>query len=270
MAGGRAVLEREGFMNKEDIRAWGYEFGADAVGFAAIEDYRSPKSPDAKTLLPGVRSIVVLGFKELDGGLDSSFRRLSMMSRLCSMNAAKSAAYSLGRRIEGRLKAKAAPVLFSYPLDMAAPVMGLVGDLSLRHAAVAAGLGVFGRHNLVMHPTFGSRIVFTALLTDIPLVSDPPVKEDLCDQCGICVASCPAGALDEEGKTNELKCLRVSQPYGIGGAIGFIRKFMGAKPEEQKGMLMSPEFMHLYQASFIGFQYNCFECMASCPVGLSK
>lgn len=257
-------------VKKEEIRDWGYDLGADAVGFAAKEDYRSPKSPDLEKLMPGVRSIIVLGFKELHGGLESPVGRLGMMNRLCSMDTAKSAIHSLGRRIENRLNAKAAPVLFGYPLDMSTPHMGLVGDVSLRHAAIAAGLGVFGRHNLVIHPKFGTRIVFSALLTDLALESDPPVEEDLCIECDVCVKACPAKALDEEGKTNELKCLRVSQPYGIGGAIGFVRKFMDASPEEQKSMLISQDFLHIYQASFIGFQYNCFKCMASCPVGRAK
>jgi hypothetical protein len=79
------------------------------------------------------------------------------------------------------------------------------------------------------------------------------------------VESCPARALDEEGKTEDLKCLRHSQPFGIGGAIGFIRKFASAPPEQQKTMVMDPRFLSLYQASFIGFQYECFRCMAVCP-----
>jgi epoxyqueuosine reductase QueG len=153
---------------------------------------------------------------------------------------------------------------------MALPGMGLVGDLSLRHAAVAAGLGIFGRHNLVMHPRFGSRIVFTAVLMELPLMSDPPVTEELCNQCGLCVDACPGKALDEEGQTDNMKCLRISQPYGIGGMIGFVRKFMGATPEQQKGMLLDPKFLHLYQASFIGFQYECFRCMAVCPIGIQE
>ena len=83
--------------------------------------------------------------------------------------------------------------------------------------------GVFGRHNLVINPRFGTRIIFTAILTELPLSSDPPVEEELCDQCGICVEACPAGALDVEGQTDQLKCLKSSQPYGIGGLIRYIR-----------------------------------------------
>jgi epoxyqueuosine reductase QueG len=31
--------------------------------------------------------------------------------------------------------------------------------------------------------------------------SDSPVTDILCDESGLCVASCPARALNEEGKT---------------------------------------------------------------------
>ena len=257
-------------MDKAEIRKRGLETGADVVGFAAIEDYHSKKSPDPKTLLPGVRSMVVLGYREVHGSLESPNKRMSMMSRMGTMDLSKSSVYRLAKLIEDRCKVNAVPVLASYPLDMGLPVMGLAGDLSLRHAAIAAGLGVFGRHNLVIHPRFGTRIVFTAILTELPLESDPPVRDELCDNCMLCVENCPARALDTEGKTEQMKCLRVSQPYGIGGVIGFIRKLMKANPEEQKAMLVSPEFMHLYQASFIGFQYNCFECMTCCPAGLER
>lgn len=84
--------------------------------------------------------------------------------------------YLMARHIEAQFGSKAAPVPSSYPLDMGPGVMGLAGDLSMRHAAVAAGLGVFGRHNLVIHPRFGTRIIFTAILTELPLNSDSPVQ----------------------------------------------------------------------------------------------
>jgi epoxyqueuosine reductase len=253
-------------MSKEDIRQMGLSFGADVVGFAAVEDYKSKRAPDPKTLLPGIRSMVVLGFRELNGQLASDVGRISMHSRLGQMELIRSCTFHTAKALEDKYKAKAAPIMPSYPLNMAAPVMGLVGDVSLRHAAVAAGLGAFGRHNLVISPRFGTRILFTAILTDMELKSDPPVTEDLCDECNLCVEACPARALDEEGKTDNMKCLRVSQPFGIGGAIGFIRKFTAATPEQQKAMIMDPQFLSLYQASFIGFQYECYRCMAVCPV----
>jgi epoxyqueuosine reductase len=149
---------------------------------------------------------------------------------------------------------------------MVAPAMGLIGDVSLRHAAVSAGLGVFGRHNLIIHPRFGSRLSFTGILTELALESDPPVKEELCNNCNLCVEACPGKALETEERTEDLKCLRFSQPYGIGGAIGYLLKFIGKSPDEQKALLKDPRFMSLYQASFIGFQYNCFKCIAICPI----
>jgi epoxyqueuosine reductase len=254
-------------MNKEDIRQYGYDLGADVVGCAAIEDYKCTKAPDPKTLMKGVKSMIVLGYREIDGALDSDNDRISLASRMGAMDLSRTNNYLMSRFIENKYKAKAASVTFSYPLDMTPPIMGLVGDISLRHAAVAAGLGVFGRHNLVINPTFGSRLIFTAILTELQMASDPPVTEEFCNNCGLCVKKCPAGALDEEGKTDMMKCLRVSQPSGIGGMIGYLRKFIGVAPEEQKALLMDPRFLSLYQASFIGFQYQCFNCIAVCPIG---
>lgn len=252
-------------MNKEQIRQFGCELGADVVGFAAIEDYQSVKAPDPKTILPGVKSLVVLGYRELNGPLESDNCRAGFTSRMGVMEFSSKNNYLMTRYIEDHFQVKAASVAVSYPLDMGPEVMGLVGDVSLRHAAVAAGLGVFGRHNLVIHPKFGTRIIFTAILTELPLESDPPIQSELCTQCGLCVESCPGQALDEEGKTDLLKCLKNSQPYGIGGTIKYLRKFIKSSPEEQKELLKDPSFLPLYQAHFLGFQYFCFKCLAVCP-----
>jgi len=257
-------------MDKEQIRQVAYELGADAVGFAAVEDYDSPRSPDPGTILPGVRSIIVMGYRENHGAVESENPRISMASRMGAMELSLKNNYLVARYLERQIGAKSAPVPFSYPLDMGPEVLGLVGDVSMRHAAVAAGLGVFGRHNLVINPRLGTRIIFTAVLTELRLTSDPRVQEELCTECNLCVEACPGRALDEEGKTDQIKCLKASQPYGIGGAIRYIRKFVGASPEEQKALLKDPTFLSLYQAQFVGFQYTCWKCMAVCPACLER
>jgi epoxyqueuosine reductase QueG len=254
--------------DKEKIKNYGLELGADVVGFAAIEDYQSKQSPDPRTILPGVRSIVVMGYREITGAVESENPRISMCSRMGGMELSLKNNYLMARFMEYQFQVKAAPVPVSYPLDMGPEVTGLTGDVSIRHAAVAAGLGVFGRHNLVIHPRFGTRIIFTAILTELPLNSDPPVQEELCTQCGLCVEACPGKALDEEGETDQIRCLRKSQPYGIGGMIMYLRKFIGRPPEEQKALLKDPIFLSLYQAQFIGFQYLCWKCLAVCPACL--
>jgi epoxyqueuosine reductase len=254
-------------MNQEEIREYGYGLGVDVVGFASLEDYKSERSPDPKSILPEAKSVVVLGHRMIDGALDGPNPRINIAGRMAVMDTSKHDLYLMAKFIEKKFKVKAATVLSSYPLDMEAPALGLRGDLSLRHAAVAAGVGVFGRHNLVIHPRFGSRLSFTGLLTELPLTSDPPLKEDLCNGCGLCVEACPGKALDTEKRTEELKCLKASQPYGIGSAVGYIRKFFGKSVDEQKALIKDPFFMALYQASFIGFQYACFNCVSVCPIG---
>ena len=56
---------------KREIRQFGYDLGADVVGFAAVQDYVSAQSPEPRTILSGVQSMVVLGYREIHGALES-------------------------------------------------------------------------------------------------------------------------------------------------------------------------------------------------------
>ena len=261
----RRYQRKQSDRDKDAIRSYTLQLGADVVGFAAIEDYRSLRSPTPESILPGVRSIIVIGYRETHGAVESDSPRISMGSRMGGMELSLKNNYQLSRHMELSYGCKAAPISFSYPLDMTPGANGLVGDVSMRHAAVAAGLGVFGRHNLVIHPRYGTRITFTAVLTDMPMSSDPPAEEGLCLHCNLCVEGCPAKALDEEGKTDVFKCLKSSQPYGIGGAYRYLRKLFSVPSDERPELLKDPMLLNLYQALLIGFQYTCFNCMAICP-----
>jgi epoxyqueuosine reductase len=250
---------------KEKIKKFVLSLGIDDVGIASVKDYKSPRSPDLQSIFPGAKSIVVLAYKE-PSNCESENIQIAMGGRLDGLEFARSSNYRVARFLEREFKAMTVPP--SYPLHMSYETKGTLGDVSLRHAAIAAGLGNFGRHNLVIHPKIGSRVVFTAVITDLNLTSDPPILEKLCiGGCNACVENCPAHALDEEGKTDDMKCLRHSQPYGIGSAIRFWTKFAESPSEEQKKMVKDVNFWRLYQAGFIGFQYFCFNCTKSCPIG---
>jgi len=254
---------------KGKIKEFALGIGVDDVGIAAVKDYKSPRSPDLQSIFPGAKSLVVLAYKTLSN-CESENMQIAMGGRLDEMEFARSSNYRVARFLEKELKAKAMTVPPSYPLYMSLETKGTIGDFSLRHAAIAAGLGNLGRHNLVIHPKMGSRVVFTTVITNLDLPSDPPVIEKLCTDCNVCVESCPAGALDGEGKTDDMKCLKNSQPYGIGSAIRFWTKFAESTTEDQKKMVKDVNFWRLYQAGFIGFQYFCFNCFKSCPVGQNK
>jgi epoxyqueuosine reductase QueG len=251
---------------KEKIKEFVLGMGVDDVGIASVKDYKSPKSPDLENIFPGAKSFVVLAYKELSN-CESGNMQIAMGGRLDILEFARSSNYKVARFLEREFKAKAITVPPSYPLQMSYETKGTIGDVSLRHAAFAAGLGNFGRNNLILHPKMGSRVLFTAAITNLELPSDPPVFERFCTDCNACVENCPAGALNEEGKTDDMKCLKNSQPFGIGSAIRFWTKFAESPTEEQKKMVRDVNYWRLYQAGFIGFQYFCFNCIKSCPVG---
>ena len=74
------------------------------------------------------------------------------------------------------------------------PMRGL---LSHRLVGWAAGLGWWGRNNLLVNPEFGSQMRYVTVVTDAGVEPDTPVEAD-CGDCTACVAKCPAGAIKVE------------------------------------------------------------------------
>ena len=86
----------------------------------------------------------------------------------------------------------------NYIWDFPKPPSG-TGPFSHKHAAVAAGLGRFGRNNLLLSPQYGPRQRIVTVISEAPLHSDPLCDETLClgDECNACVENCPAKAFSD-------------------------------------------------------------------------
>ena len=77
--------------------------------------------------------------------------------------------------------------------------------LSLRHAAMLAGLGKLGRNSLLINKDYGSMIQIGALLTDKKIEPDPLADYQACPpKCRICLDSCPQKALTGESVIQKL------------------------------------------------------------------
>jgi epoxyqueuosine reductase len=111
--------------------------------------------------------------------------------------------------------------------------------ISYKKAGVLAGLGAFGKNQLLIHPEWGPWMWLSAVLTDAPLSPDTPIDFSPCIDCARCIEACPKGALSESG-FDRAAC--ESRDKAGGRTLGVMR--------------ISP----------LG-QLNCDECMRACPVG---
>ncbi len=69
--------------------------------------------------------------------------------------------------------------------------------------AVNAGLGELGRHGMLIHEEYGSRLHLSVVTTDLPLAVDKPVDigvEEVCKCCKKCARTCPSHSIPFGGK----------------------------------------------------------------------
>ncbi len=109
------------------------------------------------------------------------------------------------------------------------------GILSMKHAAVRAGIGTLGKNTLLLNPRYGNMLSIGAVLTNLPLPSDEPAESICIPGCHICVDSCPVQAIGN-GKVNQFLCRK-----------------------------------HTYETNARGFGVvNCNACRVRCPMAFGK
>ena len=240
-----------------EIKATTIANGAALVGVAAIESIPpcTPPLPVTK-VMPDARSVVVFAIPMLRGSIESPSLFSAMISTYATYKEEEILELKLGRLLEER-GYRAAMVVPASPIEMSRETRGLLGDISLRHAAVGAGLGAIGKSRLLLTRKWGPRVRLGAVVTDAPLEADRPLTERFCDDCDLCVQSCPAQALNTHTLKDAVKCLNKQQKWGMSAHVQFMQKMVEAPLELQKEMLRSPEYWNIYQAQSVSLLYTC-------------
>jgi epoxyqueuosine reductase len=188
---------------KISIKQKAVKWGVDLIGFAPVGRFKDfPSKNNPKTMLDGAKTVVVLAINMVDPSLDlwlhtAKWKLQGRPSRAFEDEILRAIAYRISLMIERS--------------GYETRVIPYEPSIFLKEAGYYAGLGVFGKNNLLLNPKYGPNIRLRALVTNVPFSPDPISNEDLCKDCTSCIEACPADALDQ-GYVME-KCLKYCESH---------------------------------------------------------
>lgn len=184
-------------VRSEYVKEISIELGADLCGIASIDRFaEAPKGFHPRDVLPACESVVVLASRFLRSILFARSTipytdvRNEMTRKMDKL--AIDASYALETE-----DVYAVPVNAIGPCEWDAATNKSRGIISLKHAAVLAGLGKIGKNTLLINDKYGNMIWLSAVLVSVELEPDPIAEYEGCiPNCHICLESCPVKALD--------------------------------------------------------------------------
>lgn len=180
-----------------------------ALGFAPVERFSdAPDNHHPRLLCKDAKTVIVFGITMSRGVLSSPQYGLHFLHRSYHTlyRHLDDLAVELCNVIEATGPYQATPVPSFAP--MAYHDTEPWGLLSLKHAAVKAGLGAFGRSGQVYHPKYGALLRLGAVVTSAEIPGDPLIDQDPCPpKCRACLQVCPSKAFGSDGTFNKMVCL---------------------------------------------------------------
>jgi len=261
---------------REEIRRFALDRGADLVGFASTArlDQVTPTPYKPSRLWPAARTAISVGKRLLLGAVDVGLGDNVQNTRWVAWrtnNFLNDLSMELGHFIERR-SVRALPLSNGTMVDPDLLNQGIFGELSHRHVAAEAGLGVIGVPTVLITPQFGPRIYFGTVLIDAELEPDPRMDWDPCgEECDACIRACPADAIARGRRTiRKKRCIPYAMPHGVRTMQEFMLPILGLSTEEERrAALYDFDFARLHRATVhgVGTIAGCFFCLAACPIG---
>lgn len=203
-------------LNSDHVKRLALEVGFDACGIARADRLSDDEYPLRQWLARGWNAGMGYMERNVDMRLDPRLLVPGAQSVICLVSAyppptlplskgespeALTAAFALSRDYHRDLKAMLFALRDRLGIE-AKPCCDTV-PISDKHWAARAGLGVIGRHTLLITPRWGTWVNLAELVTTEPCDHyDTPLKIQTppsCEGCNRCVAACPNRALAPDG-----------------------------------------------------------------------
>lgn len=206
---------------KEELRTLAADQGASVMGVCRVEDLAERFIPEIRTAagrLPFAVSIGIALQRAVLETLDNRPNEIYKAHYRATNAQLDMITFLMAQKIS-RWGYDALPI----PASRLLPSSPNQGHVNHREIAFKAGLGWWGKNNLLVSPVYGSRLRLATLLTDLELEIDPMLDGD-CGRCNACRRRCPVEAIGETALEFRLdKCreqvLRFSRENGLGQAI---------------------------------------------------
>jgi len=247
-------------ISAEYIKKFALSNGTDFVGIASIDRFDgSPEGHHPKDLLKTVRSVIVCGIIVPTGALfapSTLYHKVIEATHLELDQIAMKVSWEIEKN--GGL---------AVPIPSHAPYyfwdeenQYAMGDLSIRHAAEAAGLGKISKSAIFISKDYGILTRMACVLTDIEIEPDPIADWNPCpEECKLCVSACPVNALQTEKQCTQSICRKNLFSFTLGGVkVEDCRECIKACPWvlKRKGNKVNQECVRTFNIGSIENQSN--------------
>lgn len=193
---------------KQELKEMAFDLGVDLFGATSANTLaNAPEGHRSEDIMPGAQTIVVIAMKFLDTQVDilpvvgeqsTAYFGQSSRQKMYAAHGGLVARHldDIGFKMARVIERKGYLAYHQMATEGGNDERYLMGMTSLKHAAIGAGLGVFGRNALLLTPQFGPRVRLAGIITNAELEPDSPLSANYCETCSEpCITQCPANAL---------------------------------------------------------------------------
>ena len=176
----------------KEFRSW---LGDGAAGEMQWMERGAEKRCDPEQVLPGVRSIIVVGLNYWQG------------ERQRPRGTGRIARYAWGDDYHDLMLARL-ETLSAFLAELGGSQKCYVdtGPILERDHAAEAGVGWHGKSTMLIDAKLGTWFFLGEILTTLDFPPDPP-QTDRCGSCTRCITACPTGAITEPHRLDARRCI---------------------------------------------------------------